>query len=445
MTKIFHLTEAHIRNRRLTAQDYSAYAGHPVFVFNLSELPHWEAARTKRLDQDMERERIEAVRQIARQLDPKSKYINYGDMQSIAWAHGAAAGPLTMKRVAVNPRDIPNYLTLAGDLTTSQLDKPCPYKPMDREPGTILGLWRKVASLTQAPLTAVMAPTMGEDRGNLALVFPLRAASTMLIAHEPGEKEAWANFIGVSADRISFFPNEGFHELTAQLHEMRHLRQMHEPRPSIQRKVQYNGSDGYYVELDAELYALLSLKEADVGHETIKANINARYLQTFFTKTDYWFAPALENLLSGKQPPNPLQIYDAVSEIHCRLAMQDKDMDQREFSSRQIQNAIALCENRAKDENCGGLTASIMDGLLLHYDQNIKDAFRENSAKFDPGMMEKILPNLRKLHEDGVLADPLSSQIAGRILEAGEYFSAGISYRPKPGPLQHHRWPAAVF
>jgi hypothetical protein len=266
-------------------------------------------------------------------------------------------------------------------------------------------------------------------------------AAAMCEADAPDERAYWAEITHIPVERMYSFPNEGLHRLNVQLHEMRHLKHLRPDEYTLKKEHTHPIPHllGYYRELDSDLHALKSFEEAKIGFETNKATINARYLQTFWSASQYYFAPALEKIMSGKPPQGAWQIYDATVEVLLRMAMQDQGTDQNGISSQQLQNAVAVLKNRRTDEDCGTLTTANITSLANHYDQNIGGLFRAGYAKFNPNAIEVILPQLRVLYESGVFTDSLSSQIAGRILEAGEYFSPGISYQCEQYPKQQRQ------
>lgn len=436
--KSFHLTAEHIANGRLEAADFTAYAGYPVFVFPLTNMRHWETLKSGKTLSGQERaEREEDALNIIRQSDPGFLHMQSRDAWFIAFATGKAMMPTATEQVSIPAHKIPTYASLLQEpLSVTRLDAACPYEPLPPQ-----GAFAQAQTIVQAHAPCVMpathdASSVDAADGRLCRIRTLSAAMLDPDHTDVGEAAHWAGRVLIAPDQLTHHPQEALYHLLDQLHEMRHLKQLIPDRTSgsSARFGKQKPASDYELELDADLFAIKTFQEAGIGQETVKAQINWRYLAIFHSAHEYWFAPALETVLSGRLPPSPQKIYAATAEILCRVAMFDQAIDQTNIKSDHLQRSIAAWGAQNGRNDNALIATSHIDQLMNHYETKILPTFKEWETQYNPQATSVILPIVRLLVDEGRFTDPLSRDIALRTVEAGEYFSAGMTLGRAPSP-----------
>lgn len=430
----FKLTPKTITEDRLGLRAFRRIVGSnsSVFVFELSDFPHWdELLQSGTLDDARHGERVTAIHAAIAatgEIAP-GRHMNFLD--AMADEQVASVNPVEHSLRDSQKARTGFFIDLVGIGSTQ-----------------IWGaLQKKYLTIANDP---VFIGAIGEWMPPRRLY---KKVANFVLRQQHKPEDFWSLFTGIPRSQLTRFPTENLHNLSTDLHEARHTKQI--------------GADyvvaSFYHELDSDLFAYVSLRKAGVGAETNKATMHGRYLQMlsnskeaqyrsdsyptdFPNNSEYWFQPAMDALLEGKTPPSYFQIHDAVMEIRCRLAMcaqeRENDQAQPQPPSDWMQNVIKSWIGRPRESENPVTTAgteaqSNAIGELDDYYAAITDPSE------DPQFMSRLLPDLRKLSDDGAFTNDLSRHIAGKILEAGEYFSEGITdyqNRPQgPAPAQGHR------
>lgn len=248
----------------------------------------------------------------------------------------------------------------------------------------------------------------------------------------------WAKHTGIKPEALQHYPDDHAHILSEELHERRHLQQIslepfkydecEDDEPGFFERFIQPTAIGYYLELDADMAVKASLSEAGIGHETLTAQKHSRYLHLLTGSSLYWFAPAQEALERKEDPKNFSAVYAAVMEIRIRLMLHRNGIDNKLYTSTDLQDEITGAGNLLREKYWAQRT-HLLDKQYVQYMRERP----ENKIAF--------LTSLRQLHDDGVFGNPFTREIVSKIIDAANYFNPDLllaDYLPSRRSLEKH-------
>lgn len=325
------LTEWNFETGRLTNRQMTEYAGFPVVVARLSELPHWnvilQSVGMPDKDRDERfavalRERSEAIYDLLDQAGLTKRHggsftpedagdfarARYPVVRSTAWGYAVPAG-LEDHFQKIQALGVER----AVDQTTSRFWGPNPGREM---PFVMPGVLSE-----QVPV-----------RSKLEQITAFKKCAAVMLVNGDGDtlKEVWAMELGLPAGQALRMPDPKIHHLICELHERRHLLQVNF-NPSS-RTADANTDQGvfneyivkYYEEADADMAAHSQLRQTTVGpkdkiDEALSMDRKKRYMGMLFNHPKYWMAPFLDAVEKGEKPPDFYSVHQSVMEIRLRL------------------------------------------------------------------------------------------------------------------------------
>ena len=267
--------------------------------------------------------------------------------------------------------------------------------------------------------------------------------------------------LGLPIGRAKRVPDQKIHELICNLHEAQHLVQVRiNSTPSVKE-----GADAadyfnnyitcYYEEADADMAAHSKLRRANFGHkdkiqEALIMDRHKRYMGVLFNHPKYWFAPFLDAVEKNEKPPDFYAVHASVMEIRLRLlAEADRmekarlglpvpakvdgwDLNQAVAGWREYPGASPFVPLNPKIIVETPLTSATMveprgergwKGL-----DNVYLAWREEQFFQKPEIFYTIMRH--SLERGDFSGNPLTQNLAGKIVEAANYFDPSLTQEP---------------
>lgn len=379
-----------------TSDALTEFAGYPVCAFDPSELPHHEAIRRGTANAAQIEERTTAVyAELTKRTMTKAQvgFFNFAE----ARASAIYVSPHIQKKFFLDRFDLAScsHFSVTHPIIVPKNGRSI-VVPYDKcEPVTDLKIWISCAA-----------------------IFMMNPANQPAIDH-------WQKFTKLPPHLLHVPPTNHYHVHWAKMHEARHL--MHGDLLTPRGE--------FYRELDADRFASAILRSYSdpAAREATIASRHGRYLGLFTPFPQYWFAPALDAVEADKDPPLYDEIRRSVLEIQfrlveaalCRMRFAPKSKalhrwarsawnedQQRSFLSRLLS---------PRSLNLSG------SGSLLDFNNTIY--IPKLSKGQDPASVYSLL---REITDRGVFTDPLTQQIAHKIVTAAEYFSPGLTRAPNP-------------
>lgn len=228
-------------------------------------------------------------------------------------------------------------------------------------------------------------------------------------------QENWLIHTALSADRLIHFPKSESVNLLVELHEARHFVQL---APSLE-----DSPFSYFQELDADLFAHVALRESDLAQESKEVRRGwtaGRYLRIFSGDSGYWIAGALESFLQNKRAPKRDDVVHSILELHLRLVDKAYDLDLSDSNFDDVRFSLTESTDSTPD------SSAISDATDRPARFNeISSAFAKASPLMRGNITrqpEVIYTLLREIVTKNEITNPLSHDIATKILQAAEYF-----------------------
>lgn len=235
----------------------------------------------------------------------------------------------------------------------------------------------------------------------------------------------WQVFTKLPPHLLQVPKTGGYDALLSNHHEAGHLLQglLRSPRGK------------FYRELDADRFATTILQSYSdpAAREATIARRHGRYLGLFLYSHQYWFAPALDAVEDNKDPPLYDEIRRSVLEIQFRLV--EAALCRKPFApkSKALHRWARSAWNKDRPR-------SFLSRLLLPRSLNLsrfKTLADFHDFIYSPKLSKgqdpaSVYSLLREITERGVFTDPLTQQIAHKIVTAAEYFSPGLTRAPTP-------------
>lgn len=365
----FTLEGRHLK-QGLTSEDFTTYAGCPVAIVYLSDLPHWN-----KLGKGIVLSEAEAI-QRAQKL--KNTLDKFGPPFSGAFTREVLMPSASNEIPSVNMcyMNLPTHPHIMDALTKAQVFL------QDN-------INQRIPISKDRFLVVPEIPCVDHKNSSLSMVS---FAFGLLNFPSKATAKHWSNNIIMPQNTISNYPKDNLIHIFDALHEMRHLSQGRLYPPQI-------GDSEYYLELDADLFAHNAFREAKIGDETLKAHIHSRYIGFLFSPHKHWFAPAIEAVESGKQIPSFDKIINAGEEICCRLANGTPEANKNYSQTPAFLSWSHACLFQRPDIGFSQLRILTDSNKLSSIAQSIGEKIVAAGEYFSPGISQTKLtgPNLRFL------------------------------------------------
>ncbi len=423
----FILERSHIDNG-LSEQDITQYTGLPVILIDLARHPHWSSMLERQLSDEELRERTISIRnELQEKIRPLQKgdaYANHNfDMSSEVLAkqlghimigdfygrpfNGQSAGPFT------------HHYNILRQQGIGMIDEPCLHIVQNNEEQ-----WMKHIAV---------AGTLNEE---FKYKIYKKAASAIIgIINDDNEERIIKTTIlstGIEGDYPINIVGNKFENILSLLHEMRHLIQITLDPDNVIGEM--------YREMDSDLFAYQILKEAmprilnqceqRQAKNALDENMHIRYLNMLTMKTKYMFAPIMDALIAGEQPPNFYQVDRALRHLKQKTLL---NSERKVFKEGGALNPANIIQGMLKDTSHSrtdkdNMTDSLFSDVARHYG------------------MEYIFSVMCYSLDRGYLENPLANKIALKILNAVSAFGGNYSptymLRPKDSKNDAPRYAA---